>query len=49
MRYCLEIYIPEENLGIRLEGDLVVTHDGLINLTKHIPIEIEDVEAAMAW
>jgi Xaa-Pro aminopeptidase len=42
------IYIPEENLGIRLEDDLVVTNDGLINLTKHIPIEIEDVEAAMA-
>lgn len=42
------IYIPEENLGIRLEDDLVVTKNGLINLTKHIPIEIEDVEAAMA-
>lgn len=42
------IYIPEENLGIRLEDDLVVTNNGLINLTKHIPIEIEDVEAAMA-
>lgn len=42
------IYIPEEKLGIRLEDDLVVTNDGLINLTKHIPIEIEDVEAAMA-
>ncbi len=41
------IYIPEENLGIRLEDDLVVTENGLINLTKHIPIEIEDVEAAM--
>ncbi len=42
------IYIPEENLGIRLEDDLVVTENGLINLTKHIPIEIEDVEKAMA-
>ena len=41
------IYIPEEKLGIRLEDDLVVTNNGLINLTKHIPIEIEDVEAAM--
>jgi Xaa-Pro aminopeptidase len=43
------IYIPEENLGIRLEDDLVVTENGLINLTKHIPIEIEDVEAAMSY
>jgi len=42
------IYIPEEKLGIRLEDDLVITTNGLINLTKHIPIEIEDVEAVMA-
>lgn len=42
------IYIPEENLGIRLEDDLVITENGLINLTKNIPIEVEDVEAAMA-
>ncbi len=41
------IYIPEEKLGIRLEDDLVITENGLLNLTKEIPIEIEDVEAAM--
>ncbi len=41
------IYIPEENLGIRLEDDLVITENGLLNLTKEIPIEVEDVEAFM--
>ncbi len=42
------IYIPEENLGIRIEDDLVVTKNGLINLTKEIPIEVEEIEEAMA-
>ncbi len=41
------IYIPEENLGIRLEDDLVITDNGLINLTKNIPIEIDAVEDFM--
>jgi Xaa-Pro aminopeptidase len=42
------IYIPEESLGIRLEDDYVVHKDGLTNLMSDIPIEIEDIEAAMA-
>jgi Xaa-Pro aminopeptidase len=41
------IYIPEENLGIRLEDDLVITENGLINLTKNIPIEVEEIEEVM--
>lgn len=41
------IYIPEEKLGIRIEDDLVVTKKGLINLTKAIPIEVEEIEEAM--
>ena len=42
------IYIPEEKLGIRIEDDLVITKKGLINLTKAIPIEVEEIEEAMA-
>ena len=42
------IYIPEEKLGIRIEDDLVVTKKGLINLTKAIPIEVEEIEEVMA-
>lgn len=41
------IYIPKESLGIRLEDDLVVTENGLINLTAGIPIEIEEIEEFM--
>jgi Xaa-Pro aminopeptidase len=43
------IYIPEENLGIRLEDDYVIQESGEpINLMKNIPIEIEDIEKWMA-
>ena len=41
------IYIREENMGIRLENDLLITKDGHKDLMGHIPIEIEDIEAAM--
>lgn len=43
------IYIPDENLGIRLEDDYVIQDSGEpINLMKNIPIEIEDIEKWMA-
>ncbi|TRX61795.1 aminopeptidase P family protein [Fulvivirga sp. M361] len=41
------IYIPEENLGIRLENDVVITEDGLLDLMKNIPIEAEEIEELM--
>ncbi|GAB5416530.1 MAG: aminopeptidase P family protein [Crocinitomicaceae bacterium] len=42
------IYIPEENLGIRLEDDLVVQHSGdPFNLMGSIPIEVEEIEDIM--
>lgn len=41
------IYIPGENLGIRIEDDLVITEDGHINLTRGIPKEIEEIEDFM--
>jgi len=43
------IYIPEENLGIRIEDDYVIQEKGdPINLMAGIPIEIEDIEKWMA-
>jgi len=43
------IYIPDENLGIRLEDDYVIQERGEpINLMKNIPIEIDEIEALMA-
>lgn len=41
------IYIPEENLGIRIEDDVVITEDGLLNLTKDIPKEVDEIEEFM--
>lgn len=41
------IYILEENLGIRLEDDYVITNDGPVNLMQNIPIEAEEIEALM--
>jgi Xaa-Pro aminopeptidase len=43
------IYIPEENLGVRVEDTFAVEKDGkLINLSGAIPSKAQDVEAAMA-
>ena len=42
------IYIPEENLGIRLEDDVVVQESGEpINLMENIPIEVDEIEELM--
>ena len=42
------IYIPEENLGIRLENDILVTANGPDDLMKNIPLEAEEIESLMA-
>ena len=42
------IYIPEENLGIRLENDVLVTENGPNDLMKNIPLEADEIEALMA-
>ena len=41
------IYIPEENLGIRIENDFLITATGQIDLMKNIPIEVDEIEAMM--
>jgi len=42
------IYIREENLGIRLENDILVTQNGPMDLMSDIPIEVEEIEALMS-
>ncbi len=43
------IYIPEENIGVRIEDDYLVDADGrLIKLSAALPSKAEDVEKAMA-
>jgi Xaa-Pro aminopeptidase len=41
------IYIRDENLGIRLEDNLVIRENGLDNLMGNIPIEAEEIEDLM--
>ncbi len=41
------IYIPKENLGIRLENNIVITETGNRDLTAAIPIEAEEIEHLM--
>ncbi len=41
------IYIPDENLGVRLENDFVIGKDENIDLMANIPIEVDEIEALM--
>ncbi|NNM15034.1 MAG: aminopeptidase P family protein, partial [Bacteroidia bacterium] len=41
------IYIPEENLGIRLENDILITAKGQKDLMKNIPINADEIEDLM--
>ena len=41
------IYILEENLGIRLENDLVITKDKPFDLMANIPLEADEIEDLM--
>lgn len=41
------IYIREENIGIRLENDILVTTGDPVDLMEEIPIEAEDIERMM--
>jgi Xaa-Pro aminopeptidase len=42
------IYIREENLGIRLENDILVTDSNPKDLMANIPIEAEEIESLMS-
>ena len=41
------IYILEEELGIRIENNILVTNNGPLDLTKNVPIEVEEIEMLM--
>ncbi len=41
------LYIPEENVGIRIEDTLLVTEDGCRNLSAALPREPAEIERAM--
>ncbi|HNW90459.1 MAG TPA: aminopeptidase P N-terminal domain-containing protein [Bacteroidales bacterium] len=41
------LYIKEEEIGIRIENDILVSNKGPIDLTKNIPIEADEIEKLM--
>ena len=41
------IYIREEGLGIRIENNVVIQRNGVYDLMKNIPIEVEEIEEIM--
>ena len=42
------IYIREENIGIRIENDTLITKNGNEDLMYNIPIETDEIENLMA-
>ena len=41
------IYIKEEGLGVRIENNVVIQKEGLLDLMKKIPVEVEEIEDIM--
>lgn len=41
------IYIPEEQMGIRLESNILITGEGPVDLMEDIPLEAEEIEELM--
>lgn len=42
------LYIAEENIGIRIEDDILITEDGYVNLSSDIIKSVEEIEKFMA-
>jgi Xaa-Pro aminopeptidase len=42
------IYIPEENLGVRIEDDVLITESGYELLSRRLPRTAEEIEKIMA-
>ena len=41
-------YIEDEGIGVRIENDVLITADGMIDLSAEIPKTVEEIEAIMA-
>lgn len=42
------VYIPSENIGIRIEDDYLMTEDGPVKLSKDIPSDPDEIERLIA-
>jgi Xaa-Pro aminopeptidase len=50
----IEFEVPEEfvGLGVRIEDDILIIDGGHENLTAHVPVDVDDIEALcaeMSW
>jgi Xaa-Pro aminopeptidase len=43
-----QMTLPDEHIGIRLEDVILMTDTGYENLSAFVPVEVEDIERAMA-
>jgi Xaa-Pro aminopeptidase len=41
------IYIQEEGIGVRIENDVILTENGVIDLMEGYPTEIDEIESIM--
>lgn len=41
------IYIKEEGIGVRIENNVVIQENGVLDLMKNIPVEVEEIESLM--
>jgi len=41
------IYIPDENIGIRLENNILITQNGPVDLSENIPLAPDEIERLM--
>jgi Xaa-Pro aminopeptidase len=42
------LYIREENIGIRIENDILVTENEPVDLMANIPITVAEIEEMMS-
>jgi Xaa-Pro aminopeptidase len=40
--------LPDEHIGLRLEDVILMTDSGYENLSAFVPVEVDDIERAMA-
>lgn len=41
------LYVEDEGIGIRIENDILITEDGMVDLSAAIPRTVEEIEQAM--
>ena len=42
------MYIEEEGIGVRIENDILITENGMVDLSADIPKTVEEIESVMA-